>query len=272
MRIIDFEYNGERLSDYGLMPCFIDSAPSEVVEVGNSVVINKVKAPNTQKYVSTNYSYEDVLSVSFQVCKIGCDVEAEYISDYELNKIMRWLNRKAFYIFKPIYDISVFDDVYFEGTFNVKPIYIANNIVGLDLVFTSNAPYGFIEKMKYNIQFEDSNDKYVIYDSSDEIGNIYCDVVITCLEGGDLNISNSLDAKNDVDIKNCAAGEIISIKGYEKIISSSLEMHDTLPNDFNYNFLRICNTYERNDNVLTCSMKCKIEISYSPIRKVGIII
>lgn len=273
MFMTDFEYNGEKLSDYGLMPCFLDNSPESSIDVGNSLTINQVKAPSAIEYISVGYTYDDVLTKSFQTCRVNCtSSNLVYITDTEINNIMRWLNRKGFYKFKPIYDGGEFADVYFKGTFNVKPIISALGIIGLDLEFTANASYGFIEATTYTHEFTSTTDTFTITDESDEVGHIYCTATITCLEDGDLKIANTNDTNNQVVINGCTAGEVITMNGAQKIISSSLNAHTSLPNDFNYNYLRINNTYENRVNVFTSSIKCTVTLEYSPIRKVGLII
>jgi len=272
MRLIDFEFNGERLSDYMMTIANFDSL-SEIKDIANLVTINNIKSSNSNKYISVGYSYDDVLQVDFQVCKDTCKTPKNLnISDIELNRLMRWLNRKSYGKFKPIYDDISFMNTYFEGTFNVQPIYINGNIVGLSLSFRTNAPYGFIEPLYYNFEFKSLEDEFTIFDISDEVGHLYCNVTITCLEAGDLIIKNSLDEDNDVVIKNCQTGEVITMQGEQKIIMTSRTSHDTLPNDFNYNFFRINNYYDNTENVYTSSLNCIVEIVYSPIRKVGIIV
>lgn len=274
MHLVDFEYNGETLSEHGLTICTFDSY-DDSIDVGNNITINSVKAPNSEKHISIATSYEDNLSVEFQVCSISCEtgeVSELAITDEQLNELMRWLNRRGYYKFVPIYDDESFQDVYYNGTFNVKPIKIGNSIVGLNLTLQTNAPYGFVEAPGKSFTFGDNDREFVFFDTSDEIGCQYCDVTIKCLEAGNLIISNSLDTANDVIVYNCTEGETIVLKGESKIIETSSESHKTIHNDFNYRYLRIKNTYEDNKNVFTSTLKCEVSIEYSPIRKVGIVL
>ena len=271
MQMIDFEYNGEKLSDRNLMLCSFDS-PSDEVQIGNQVSITTIRMPNSNKHMSVGYTYDEVLMVEFSICKNFCNTDVPAISDAELNSIMRWLNRKRFCKFKPIHDDGSFKDVYFYGTFNIVPVKMGTNIVGLNLSLTTNAPFGFVESQKYSFTFDDENTEFVIDDMSDEIGHLYCDATIQCLESGDLEISNSLDINNTIIIKNCVAGETITLYGEQKIIETDKASHSRLYNDFNYRYLRINNTYEDTQNVFTSNLSCEITLSYSPIRKVGMII
>ena len=53
------------------------------------------------------------------------------------------------------------------------------------------------------------------------------------------------------------------------IISSSIPSHK-IQNDFNYNFFRISNTEDKIVNDITFSIPCEVELTYSPIKKVGV--
>jgi hypothetical protein len=270
MQMIDFEYNGEKLSNRNMMLCNFDSN-NDTVEIGNNVTITTVRTPNSNKHMAVGYSYDEALVMEFSICKDVCKTDVLSISDTELNGLMRWLNRKKFCKFKPIYNDGSFKDVYFYGTFNVQVVKMGENIVGLNLTLTTNAPFGFVEPSTYTYTFNDENTRFVIKDTSDEIGHLYCNATIKCLEAGDLKISNSLDINNTMSIKNCVAGEIITLYGEQKIIESN-KTHKTLRNDFNYNFLRVNNTYENVTNRFAANLSCELSITYSPIRKVGLIV
>ncbi len=271
MQMIDFEYNGEKLSDRNFILCSFDGA-TEDIEVANQISINQVKAPNSNKSMAVGASYDDNLSRPFSICKNICDDNDDLaLSDAELNGIMRWLNRKRFCKFKPIYDDGSFENVYFNATFNIGLVKVGGNIVGLNLTLNTDAPFGFVEPLTYNYTFNTENTSLVINDTSDEVGHVYCTTTIKCLAAGDLTISNSLDTNNTVIIKNCVANETITLYGEQKMIKSD-KTHKTLCNDFNYNFLRINNTYDDVKNVFTSNLACEITLSYSPIRKVGLIV
>ena len=277
MHMVDFEYNGETLSSYGCMPCSFDSN-EDTVDVANSITINTVKPPNVEKLMATGSSYEDPLKVTFSICSsYTCENqndtssnEYDSLTDEKINEIMRWLNRRGYYKFSPIYDDDSFEDVFFYGTFNAELVKMGEMVVGFNLTLQTNAPYGFVESPNKKHTFKD--DEFIVRDTSDEVGVLYADVIIKCLEDGDLVIRNSLDPYNSTVIKNCSANEVIALKGEQKIITSSEDNHATLYNDFNYHYIRIKNTYDTNKNVFTSTLNCEMSISYYPVRKVGIII
>lgn len=270
MQLVDFQYNGETLSEYGLMVCSFDGG-DETIDIGSKISMNKVKAPHSHRYMYTSLSYEDTLPAVIQVCKFSCGSDDYVLTEPELRAIMRWLNRKGYYKFKPIYDELVYTDVYYNATFNVQLIKIGGDVVGLELTLDTDSPYGYSEPIRYDFTFNSWKDKLIIQDYSDDAGYVYCDVTIKCLEDGDLTITNSLDQKNKTVIYNCKTDEVITLRGQYKLIESS-EYHPTLYNDFNYNFIRICNAGSYVENVFTSSLKCEVSITYSPIRKVGLIV
>ena len=127
-----------------------------------------------------------------------------------------------------------------------------------------------IESTHWYIRVKEEN-VASIFDVSHEEGYIYPHTEITILKTPDdnkksLTIHNALEDR-DVYIAGCVAGEVITMD--YPIITSSISEHK-IQNDFNWNFLRIANTYENRRNDLTTSVPCIIKIKYSPIVKVGL--
>ena len=81
----------------------------------------------------------------------------------------------------------------------------------------------------------------------------------TCFEKHD-NIHREFAAK-------ISSGEIITID--YPIITSSISEHK-IQNDFNWKYFRIVNTFKTGRNNLSISIPCKIEMTYSPIVKLGV--
>lgn len=272
MRMVDFEYDGIKLSEHNYGICNFDGG-DDSQDLGNLLSLNNVKAQNRAEYFLSDVSYDGTFEQEFQICKITCGNESDFVlSDEDLSFLMRWLNRKKYLKFKPIYNDNSFSDVYYMATFNISIIKLAGRIIGLTLSLKTNAPYGFGEPVETTATLSTTADKLTIENTSDEIGSIYCDVEITCKGSGDLEISNNADPNNVVGIKNCQADEVITLHGKTKIIGSSLAGHTKLYNDFNYNYLRIVNSFNNRTNEFTSNMPCEIKVVYSPIRKVGLVI
>ena len=186
-------------------------------------------------------------------------------------KLMRWLNRKEWCKFKPIYDDLSFPNVYFMGTFTeISTINKGGVVCGLALTFTTNAPFGFMEFEDNTFTVSSVNGTFTIYDESDELGNKYPDkVTIRMNNGGDFSLTNSLNERTTT-IKNCVANEVITLDCINKIITSSVS-HERLYNDFNYVYPMLTNTDTDSKNVFTATLPCVVTFEYKPIRKVGII-
>lgn len=270
----NFEYAGEKLSDYKMMVCKFDSSGGlETVSSGADVTFQQIRpggANHFQLYAST---YESALSATFQICKnpFFAEKQAEpFLSVEEVSALQRWLCRKdRYHRFK--INQEGFEHIYWNGTFSSRQIALNGQIIGLELTLYTDAPFAYMDEV--SVEYHCTADTpFDFYDNSDEITDLnhplFPDMEITLLTDGDFKLENSMDHKI-MKLNHCKANEIISIDGKNQIISSSLPSHD-LANDFNYFFPRIINTYETRCNTFTPNLDCGIKIIYSPIRKIGL--
>lgn len=267
MKALDFEYDGYLLSDFGFMICSFGDKGLETISNGSKISFNTTPIFNGSKSLLTQVSYDENIECNFAICKNPCVTasgDVEPITATEESQIMRWLNRKKFLKFRVLQD--GYEDIYFNGSFNINKYVLDGNVYGFELTFTSDRPYAIYDSVMYNFTISTENGNYVINDISDEIGYIYAKMKIKCLSSGNLIINNSIE-KRDTVIKNCTQNEIITLD--YPIIESTLISHK-LQNDFNFNFVRIANTYENTLNKLTFSLPCEVQLSYNPIKKVGV--
>ena len=281
MNFTDFEYNGRRLSEFGCIICCINSGGGlETKDIGNKITFNKLNFKgknNAQRFKLADTTYEEAFTTTFEIAKYNCNnVNDNYMSDEEARTLVKWLNQKTFHKFKMIYTDGQFSNIYYNGSFNIQMIVLGEKILGLSLTFESESPYGFYEPIIYNMDFSGDNKEFCIYDSSDESGFIYPEVKIEILEDGNLTLSNSMSEEKTV-ISGCTVGEIITLDGNNKLISSN-KRDSTISNYFNYNFPKVINKndefYSEEEyakNVYATNLKCNISLSYSPIAKIGVI-
>ncbi len=276
MRCIDFEYDGQHLSDYGCMVCTIGRKSGvETANATSQLTLNTVHMTGFHKHKIISTQYDSTYTITFQIAKSKCkNKTGNTFNQWELSALMRWLNRKEYHKLKVICENGENANIYYMGTFNIQMLCFGGNVIGLELTFQADAPFGYYEPSEYYMELADTKSKYILRDNSDEAGYLYPKTVeIECLKAGDMTISNSKDMKQTV-IKNCAAGEIITLDGENKLIYSSME-HSKLCNDFNYHFIRIINEQNKfcdnNENIFTSSLPCNIRLIYSPICKVGVI-
>lgn len=268
----DFEYAGMKLSDYGFMVGSISgSSGAGTVSIGSELTFNSVKNHSSNIYTVTSTTYNDVYQAEpFQILRYDCNEGAIYPTEADIRALMKWLNRKEYAKFVPITDEwGYITETYWMGYFNAELTVDGGKIVGLELTFITNAPYGFGEPKTSENTLMSDEDSFGIYCDTDEIGYTYANAEITLNATGNLIIYNSLDS-HYTSIDNCTAGEKIILDGERKIISSSLE-HDKLANDFNYNFIRLFANYDDDINMFSSNLPIDVSITYTPVHKTGVV-
>lgn len=270
MHTTDFEYAGEKLSDYGMLLCtFGTPGEIETVSSGADLLFLQVNPSGRSYFNIASTSYEAAYTTTFQICKDPCTNGDMTLSSSEVSSLQRWLCRKNQYYRFKIHQED-FEHIYWNATFSAKQMNLNGNIIGMELTLLTDAPFAYMDEIQIHEDCSGEKLSFDLFDMSDEEGYIYPNIEIELLETGDgvFQLSNSLDGIKFTRIKNCTAGEKISIHGKTHLISTT--GNHVLSKDFNYVFPKIINTYLDNKNVFTCSLKCKITISYSPIRKVGL--
>lgn len=271
MYMKDFSYAGRKLSDFGCIVTYTNTSISNDISLGSNLKFETVKNMGTHIDRIVTVDYESPNSITFDIVKKGCN-EERIFTDNEISYLMRWLNKKSYEKFCPIYDDGSYAEIYFKGSFNITAIHINGNVVGFTLTFTPNAPYGFETERTIKVSLP-INGTFEFYNNSDEYGYVYpIKFEIICGANGEFIMNNSIDEKNTVKIVNCKNGEIITLDCQNKIIQTNNDSHSSICKDFNYNFPRFKSTEYENENVFTVSMPCEITVTYSLIRKVGIIV
>lgn len=264
MKASDFSFGNKNLSDFGFVICNFGSKGLETKVNGGQATFNTVSTLNGKKFELVNIEYEECASNVIQICKTPCSGDVMEISSTELNNLTRWLCRNSFQKLKML--DGDYLDLYFEARFKVSKIELDSVLVGLELEIETNAPYAFKDSRIITIENTEVNGKHSINDISQEEGFIYPYTEITVNTSGNLDIYNALENRH-THIKGCTAGEVITMD--YPIIKSSLSSHK-IQNDFNWNFFRIANSYDKSRNDLTISLPCTIKMKYSPIVKIGL--
>lgn len=266
MRAIDFEYDGTLLSDYDFIICKFDYASgADVVDAGSNITFNTISRDKGKSNLLTGTRYDERIQASFDICKnpdLFTDME---ISNDEYRDIFRWLNRREFLKFRIVDEDSDDDLCYYNASFNVDKINIHETLYGMRLTMETDSTFGYGEEESVVINVTNPSLTYNLYNISDEIGDLFPVVKITCNASGDLTIKNET-ANCMTVIKNCTLGEIITLDNANQLIETSSAGH-YLYNDFNFEFFKITNSFLNRNNVISASQNCKIEISYYPVIK-----
>lgn len=73
MHFIDFEYDKERLSDYGMVICnFNGNKVVETMPSGADISYNQIKPSGTDRFHLYSSTYESAYTTTFQICKNPC--------------------------------------------------------------------------------------------------------------------------------------------------------------------------------------------------------
>lgn len=266
MYAVDFEYDGQYLSNYDFIICnFGNASDTDTISAGSKITFNTVSRNGGNKYSLIGTSYDECIQTTFDICKNPELYDDLYITNDEYRDIMRWLNRKEFLIFQIFDKGEEQDSCYYNASFNISKILFNDRLYGLQLEMETDKPFGYGQEQKMSWHVNDTSKSKVICDMSDEIGYIYPSMKITVHRDGDLSIRNEQESCTMV-IKNCIADEVISIDGNTLIVSSSIKSH-RIYDDFNFEFFRIGNTINNRNNKISVSLPCDLEIRYSPIIK-----
>lgn len=266
MYAIDFEYDGIRLSDYGMMICKFDSGGLETVSSGSDLTFNTVKTTGSDIFRFYGAKYEESYSATFQVCKNRCDSENIKLNPLEVSGIQRWLCRKdGFHKFKIIQDDYV--DIYWNATFAVKQLDLGGEIIGLELTLHTDSPYAYGSEQSATFSINESGSTFSLYDQNDEIGYIYPTLEITNSGVGTLTLYSDLSPKKTTIV--FESQDTVTLNGVNKTIVSENDYE--LSGKFNFIFPKLINTFDNRENVFTASgVTCDITFFYCPKIKVGL--
>lgn len=273
----NFEFDGHRLSDFGCIVANINSNNGyREMDIGSKISFNTVKNNQSSKHYVTSSKYDSNYSVTLQIVK---DIPRNnynnvYFNQFEIRELMKWLNRRGYYKFKPIYKNIEDCDIHYYGSFNVEELKINNKTIGLAITFNSNAPFAFGEKIEFTLVTSQLNEHISIWGESDEFTTIYPDVKIKCLSEGNDNVIKIVNMSSDdeddyIEILGCQQNETITLCGEHGLIYSDIRTDEEISDKFNYNFFNINVMKYYDENEYEVSIPCEITISYEPIRKVG---
>lgn len=266
MYATDFIYDGKYLSDYNFIICSIGSSDGvNEVSAGSEITFNQVAMSQGEKYSLTSTRYDTCISTTFDICKDPDYFEDIEITESEYREIIRWLNRKEYlkFCFRTNYDRVC----YYNASFNIKNIYINDVLYGFRLTMNTNKPFGYGEEIEVVLSTTTTDTTVIVKDESDEIGFIYPQLKVHIGDtAGDLIITNETHAPDTPTIiRNCLAGEVITIDCENQVIDSTYSKH--ICDDFNYRFFKLGNYFRIDENEISISLPCKVTITYKPIIK-----
>jgi hypothetical protein len=261
--VSDFIFDGRSLSEFGYMMILDNN--TDTVNVSN-IEFDDIHGARQDSSQKAGYRYTGNYSATYSIMKSICNDEDDgFLSNDDIAELTRWLVRKEYKWFRYIEgENEGSDEIWYKAQFKVSKEYVGENVVGLRLEMSTNAPYGFTKPYLYKF----TKSPFHISVNTDEEGYIYPNMEITLKEGGDFELYNYFEERTTI-LKNCVAGEVITIYGDELMQIESTNEHDYVT-EFNYKFPRLVSRYSKYDNNFSSNLDCEIELRYRGIRKVGL--
>ena len=240
-----------------------------MADAGSVIKLETVQMDRGTHHELASATYEKALATKFQICKNPelYDGQDRVITRDEFRMLSTWLNRSSFLPFRAIDpDDLQSGNCYYNASFNLSKIQIADRTYGIELEMTTNAPFGYGDQIEHVLSFQESGDQNTIQCFGDEYCFVYPDLTIECGEEGELHLSCDL-GRCDFKVRECYQGEVIHVDGARRIITTSRNTHN-IASSFNYEFFRIGKTTGNAENIITSDgIPCTITLTYRPIIK-----
>lgn len=265
----DFIFDGKALSDFGYI-CFLED--EEYIAISN-MTFETIKGAQTDASQQVGYSYEEPYSTTLTIIKNHCDYNGEelFLTRDDISEMVRWLSQKQYKWFRFI-DTDDNDEIWYRVQIKINKYSAGDNCIGLQLVITANAPYGYTKEITKTVLSGET--EFEIPIMSDEYGEFYPNVRVVIDSDGDFSIRNETASAMGVggyitSLNNCIADEQITFYGENIMQIESTNTHD-YGRDFNYKFPVLVTPYSSSNNVIRITgVFCTIIYSYRGIRKVG---
>jgi len=152
MLALDFEYDGQYLSDFGFIICdFGNASGANNVSVGSQIDFKLVSTNHGKSNTLTSADFSGTIQATFDICKNPdkYDQKDMYISSDEYRDIARWLNRGEFCLFQALYEDDDYDrePCFYKSSFNLSKILIGEKLAGITLEMTTDKPFGYAERI-----------------------------------------------------------------------------------------------------------------------------
>lgn len=262
-----FMYDNISSDKFNIIICSFgeNSGISNAKEV-SEITIDNGKVTGSDKWLKIKSDYSSPLSFTFNVCKKDC---SEF-SSIERRTMSAWLT-SSHGGYKPMqfYSQEYCNIIFYAKCTTLEKNTVAGKVIGFQLTFTTNAPYGFTPEKELNINMTSSTQTLNIMNSSDEVDvMLYPKLEITILQNCNFSIKNNR-VNRTFSISNCTSGEIIMVDPEVGYINSSKRGSDIISAFNKVWFGLYCDMADMSNSV-TINGKANIKITCSYPRKVGV--
>jgi len=239
---------------------FGSSTGEQIVSAGSETDLSVEKAKRNNKFYIVNQSYSNPMSLTFQIV----NTDGSSITPEKESTLEKWLCKRGVYKWFQLED-DRYANVCYEANISNPKLIDVGDVKGMEFTLTTNSAFGYSPILTKKYTITDLNKSIGFYINTDENDYIYPTVIITMVQAGILEITNSTEVANrKFTLNNVKVGEIISIDNELPDISSSTS-HDVYK-DFNKHWLRFID----GKNSLIFNLNCTVIIQYREIRKVGV--
>lgn len=258
-----FMFDGKNsYTDFNLLVCNIGKEEDDTTSAGSKFTKKTHYSHTLKKWIYYGYEYEEHLTFTFDVIKNPCKTSNEAFTSNDIQSITNWLMRtdgdKEFYL--PDKNIR-----FFGTCTNIDIKSVGEKKIGLSITLETNAPFGYSDLKECELSNSSTaQSAKTIYSYSTEEGKNFVDIKIECFHDTNVIIKNDY---GELTINNCVKGEVITINGETKVITSSVGTHK-IYNDFNFQYLYI----DKGNNYFEISGDDTfyVWITYRDIYKVGV--
>lgn len=257
-----FVYDGTMCSEYGIICAYFGNEGLTTPEAQKTELkTEQALRGNTFNIISQDYS--EPLSYTMQIV----NKDFSPITSIQERALKKWLCQRGKYNWFCILN-ERYADTWFRANINNPKMEYFYGSVGMQFTITTDAPYAYSDQKIININFKANEVLETLYVDNDEEMPVYPTLTITPSSGGEIVIKNlSLpDKDNTLSIKNCSAGETITLDCATPLVVSSNQNHNVY-NDFNKWWFYLVDGYNR----ITVNKDCVLKLEYREYRKVGIV-
>ena len=252
-------YDGKSSIEHSLKIANFNNSGLTIGE-GTTIELDTIQIGDKKKSITAKYS--DAISIKVQLIKN----DYTEITNWEFQAYMRWYLRndnKYYYLqfVQPDYE-----EIFFRvKCTSCKSISVANRVVGIELTFQTDAPYGYSKEYTDTYNFGTVLTPFINF--SEEIGEIYPDLTINITEDCTIALYNNL-TKKTTQIDDCVANEVITYNAQTEEWLSSTNRNVIA----SYNFVpfSLANVLNTRKNLLSFYGSGTVTLKYRLIKKVGV--
>lgn len=230
------------------------------------VNIESLKTPSSETWYRTKSDYNSPLTFTFSICK----KDYSYFIPLERRMISSWLQSKqGTYKTMQFFGLEYSNVIFHAKCTTLEKNVVGGEVVGYNLTFTTNAPYGYTKEQVTNIVMPSSTYSTIVVNTSDEVDSpLYPRLEITINENCNFKMKNNRSGLT-FGVTGCTTGEVITVEPEIGYIYSSIRGVNII-NNFNGVWFSLTKDIFDMKNSITLTGKANVKLMCSYPRKVGV--